>query len=385
MKRSAALLLIASLLQPVSIAKTIKIGMSAAFTGPAQALGNGVKEGIKTYFAKTNANGGVNGNTLKLVAFDDGYEPKKCAPNMRKLITQEKVFAVIGNVGTPTAIVAVPIANELKTPFFGAFTGSGVLRKTPPDRYIFNYRASYAEETAGMIQNLVNTLGIKPEEIALFTQNDGYGDAGYKGALKALKAIGYKKGASLAHGRYQRNTVNVEDGLLTILDGDVEPKAIIMVGAYKPCAAFIKLAKENDLVDTLFLNVSFVGSKALAKELGPDVKNVIVTQVVPHYNSDLPVIAEYKKDLKRFSNTEAGFVSLEGYLAAKAFVTGLERSGKSPTKESFIDALEQMDTFDLGMGTLHQFSKTEHQISHDVWPTMLKSGEFQPLDWNSLK
>ncbi|MCJ8345671.1 ABC transporter substrate-binding protein, partial [bacterium] len=245
--------------------------------------------------------------------------------------------------------------------------------------------ASYAEETAGMIQNLVNTLGIKPEEIALFTQNDGYGDAGYKGALKALKAIGYKKGASLAHGRYQRNTVNVEDGLLTILDGDVEPKAIIMVGAYKPCAAFIKLAKENDLVDTLFLNVSFVGSKALAKELGPDVKNVIVTQVVPHYNSDLPVIAEYKKDLKRFSNTEAGFVSLEGYLAAKAFVTGLERSGKSPTKESFIDALEQMDTFDLGMGTLHQFSKTEHQISHDVWPTMLKSGEFQPLDWNSLK
>ncbi|PCJ16676.1 MAG: ligand-binding receptor [Candidatus Cloacimonadota bacterium] len=359
--------------------------MSAAFTGPAQALGNGVKEGIQTYFSKINANGGVNGNTLKLVALDDGYEPKKCAPNMRKLITKENVFAVIGNVGTPTAIVAVPIANELKTPFFGAFTGSGVLRKTPPDRYIFNYRASYAEETAAMIKSLVNILKIKPEEIALFTQNDGYGDAGYKGAMKALKSIGYKKGASLAHGRYQRNTVNIEDGLLTILDAEIEPKAIIMVGAYKPCAAFIKLAKENELTEVLFLNVSFVGSKALAKELGKNVSNVIVTQVVPHYESDLPIIKEYKEDLKKFSKTEGGFVSLEGYLAAKAFVLGLEKSGKSPTKESFIDALEKMSSFDLGIGKSHYFSKKEHQISHEVWPTILKSEAFQPLDWKSLK
>lgn len=368
-----------------TFSKSLKIGMSAAFTGPAQALGNGVKEGIKVYFDKINANGGVQGNKLDLVAFDDGYEPKKCAPNMRSLINKEKVFAVIGNVGTPTAIVAVPIANELKTPFFGAFTGSGVLRKTPPERYIFNYRASYAEETAAMIKNLVNTLGIKPEEIALFTQNDGYGDAGYKGAMKALSSIGYKKGASLSHGRYQRNTVNVEDGLLTILDGDIEPKAIIMVGAYKPCAAFIKLAKENDMTDTLFLNVSFVGSKALANELGGDVSNVIVTQVVPHYDSKLPVIAEYKADLKKYSKTTPGFVSLEGYLAAKAFVTGLDRTGKNPSKEKFINALESMDAFDLGMDQMHAFSKSEHQISHDVWPTILKNGSFQPLDWSTLK
>jgi ABC-type branched-subunit amino acid transport system substrate-binding protein len=209
----------------------VVVGMSTALSGPAQALGQGVKAGVAARFAELNAAGGIHGRKVRLVALDDGYEPDRCAPNMRKLIDEEKVFAVIGNVGTPTAIVSVPIANEKKTLLFGAFTGAGVLRKSPPDRYIINYRASYAEETAAMIGGILDEMGVAPEEIAFFTQNDGYGDAGYNGAIKALEARGYAQAKDLAHGRYTRNTTNVEDGLIEILEAPVPPRVVIMVGA----------------------------------------------------------------------------------------------------------------------------------------------------------
>lgn len=362
----------------------IIVGMTTALSGPAKALGQGMKLGVETYFNKINKSGGINNNTLKLVAVDDGYEPFRAAPNMRKLINQNSVIAVIGNVGTPTAIVTVPIANEKKTLLFGAFTGAGVLRKNPPDRYIINYRASYAEETAAMIDGLLS-IGIKPEEIAFFTQNDGYGDAGYNGAIKALKARGFMDVAKLAHGRYPRNTLNVENGLATILDSKIEPKAIILVGAYAPCAAFIKMAKE-DLPDALFLNVSFVGSVALAKELGKAGEGVIVTQVVPHFNSDSPGVKEYRKALAEYlPEAEPGFVSLEGFLAAKIFSAGVEAAVSNITRESIIDGIESLENLDIGLGVTISFSKKEHQASHKVWPTVIKNGKYATLNWLSLK
>ncbi|TBR42873.1 ligand-binding receptor [Marinomonas agarivorans] len=355
--------------------------MSSALSGPASALGQGVKLGVDAYFSKVNKSGGVNGHTLSLIALDDGYEPKKAAPNMDTLIDKEKVVAVMGNVGTPTAVVTTPIANAKKTLLFGAFTGAGLLRKTPPDRYIINYRASYAEETSAMIEGLLSA-GIKAEEIAFFTQNDGYGDAGYNGALKALKAKGVD-GASLAHGRYERNTTNVEDGLGTILDADVEPKAVIMVGAYKPCAAFIKLAKE-ELPETLFLNVSFVGSIPLLNELGSQAEGVIVTQVVPHYESSLPGVNDYRKDLAAFkADAKPDFVSLEGYLIAKIFVEGVKKA-TSTSREGIIDGLESLSSIDIGTGVPVTYNKSEHQASHKVWPTVIKGGKYVELDWNSL-
>ncbi len=247
-----------------------------------------MKKGVEAFFHHVNQSGGVHGDTLRLLALDDGYEPARAAPNMRRLIDDEKVLAVIGNVGTPTAIVTVPIAQEKRTLLFGAFTGAGVLRKTPPDRYIMNYRASYAEETAAMIDGLLG-IGIKPEEIAFFTQRDGYGDAGFQGASKALEARGFMDVRKLAHGRYTRNTTHVEDALGAILDADVEPKAIIMVGAYAPCATFIGMARK-ELPHTLFLNVSFVGSNALLNALGAESEGVIVTQVVPHFDDPLPAL-----------------------------------------------------------------------------------------------
>lgn len=310
------------LLMLISLAvrsEEIKIGMSTVLSGPNQALGLGVKLGVETYFHQINLTGGVNGRHLKLIVYDDGYEPQQTSVNMQKLIFEDKVLAIIGNVGTPTAIVAVPIANENQILLLGAVTGAGGLRQSPPDRYIINYRASYAEETAAIVNGLM-AAGIKPSEIAFFTQNDGYGDAGYQGAIKALKQTGYEEAENLAHGRYTRNTEYIENALVTIVYAN--PKAIIMVGAYQASAKFIKLAKQF-LPETIYANVSFVGSIPLAQELGALGEGVIVTQVVPHFNADLPGVVEFRQALAQYSSTTApDFVTLEGYLLAKILVAG---------------------------------------------------------------
>lgn len=369
-----------------SVADDILVGMSTALTGSAEALGKGVKAGVEAKFAEVNAAGGIKGSKLKLVALDDGYEPARTAPNMHSLIDEHKVVAVIGNVGTPTAIVSVPIVNEKKIPLIGAFTGAGVLRNTPPDRYVINYRASYAEETSAMINGFLNDLKIKPEEIAFFTQNDGYGDAGYKGGIQALEKTGFKDGAKLAHGRYARNTENVEEGLGVILDAESAPKAIIMVGAYKACAKFIKLAKAEG-INAIFANVSFVGSDALLAELGADAEGIVVTQVVPHYKASMSGIKSYTSSMQGLGLAqEVGFVSLEGYLAASIFTQGLAKIEGAITAESIIDAMEALGEFDLGIGQMAHLSKTNHQAMTQVWPTVVRGGQYIAItDWASLK
>ncbi|HYX34757.1 MAG TPA: ABC transporter substrate-binding protein [Oligoflexus sp.] len=359
----------------------ITIGMTTVLSGPSHNLGDEMKRGVEAYFATVNEQGGIHGRKLRLDALDDGYEPARAAPNMRQLIDDKQVFAILGNVGTPTAVVSVPIAMEKKVPFFGALTGAGILRKNPPDRYVINFRASYAEETAAMVKGLVHDLGIKPEHIAFFTQNDAYGDAGYQASVKALHDIGFTRTAAMVHGRYQRNTVNVEDGLTRILDAKRQPKAIIMVGTYKACAKFIKLAKSEGL-NALFLNVSFVGSESLMAELGPQGQGVIVTQVVPPLDSNMAVIEEYKKAIKP---AKPSFISLEGYLAARSFAEGLRRAGRDLTREKFIDVLEASTDIDIGLGEKHSLSPTQHQISHAVWPTMITGNQFRSFRWSDIR
>ncbi len=301
---------------------------------------------------------------------------------MRALVDEHGVFAVLGNVGTPTAAVSVAIANERKVPFFGAFTGAGILRKSPPDRYVVNYRASYAQETAAMVRGFTQDLRIRPEHVAFFTQNDAYGDAGFAGGVKALEAAGFARARKLPHGRYQRNTVDVEGALARLLEPKATVKAVIMVGAYKPCAKFIRLARENGL-DAVFANVSFVGSDALAAELGRDGDGVVVTQVVPHYDEALPVVVDYRRHV---APRDVNFVSLEGYIAARAFVESLRAAGPNATREAFIDAIESGRPIDLGLGHTHSLSRDNHQFSDAVWPTFLKGGRFFPLrHWGDLR
>lgn len=382
-RRAASLALLALLVPHGARAENpapLRVGMSTVLTGSAQSLGLGMRAGVQAYFDRVNRAGGIAGRQLELVVLDDQYEPSLAAPNVRRLIDQEHVLAIVGNVGTPTAVVTVPIVNEKRVPLFGAFTGAGVLRKTPPDRYVFNVRASYGDETAEMVRGLVEDRGIAPKDIAFFTQDDAYGDAGYSGAVKALEAHGFKGTETLAHGRYARNTLDVEDGLARVLDPRVHPKAVIMVGTSKPCAKFIKLARKNGL-RAVFANVSFVGSADLMKELGADADGVVITQVVPHWSGALPLLEEYRQ-----SGLQPGFVSLEGFLVGRAFSQVLAAMGNEFSSERFVEVAESGAAFDLGLGEKRSLSKTRHGFSSQVWPTVIEHGNFREFSsWKELR
>ncbi len=246
----------------------IVFGQAAALEGPASALGQGMREGILAAFAEANKAGGVNGRKLELVSHDDGYEPTKSIEATKKLIEEDKVFALVGPVGTPTSAATQPIATESGVPFIGPFTGAEFLRN-PFKPHVVNVRASYFQETEEMVERLTKDRGIS--KIAILYQDDGFGRAGLAGVQKALEKRGMKL---VAEGTFERNTVAVKSALLSIRKG--APEAVIMVGPYKPCAEFIKLARQVKL-DAVFVNISFVGSNALAKELGSHGEGVVIT------------------------------------------------------------------------------------------------------------
>ncbi|MDY6838909.1 MAG: ABC transporter substrate-binding protein [Thermodesulfobacteriota bacterium] len=360
------------------------LGMSTALTGPTAVLGINMRTGVLAAIHEKNQSGNTRGHKASLTSLDDGYEPTRTAPNMRRLIDKERVLAVIGNVGTPTAVAAIPIANGSKTPFYGAFTGAGVLRKTPPDRYVINYRASYAEETTSMVNALINHGGLEPHEIGFFTQRDAYGDAGFVGGITALKRHGLKNEDAIIHTRYERNTMAVENAVADMILVKPPPRAVIMVGAYAPCAAFIKRAKEFGL-EAIFLNVSFVGAEPLAQKLGKAGDGVIVTQVVPHFNSKVPIVDQYRKALRSYDpSTKPTFGSLEGYIATKIFFRAVDTIEAPITRESIVDALEGLGEFDIGLKEQLRLGPDEHQACHKVWPTVLRGNEIVSFDWEEL-
>jgi ABC-type branched-subunit amino acid transport system substrate-binding protein len=363
----------------------IRFGISAPFTGSAKELGNQMKLGVQTAFNLINDAGGIHGRQLKLVTADDGYEPTRTAETMQQLYEKEQVFGIIGNVGTPTAVVGLPYALERKMLFFGAFTGAGLLRRDPPDRYVFNYRASYAEETDVVVRYLVKVRGLRPDQIAVFAQQDAYGDSGFAGVAKAMRALrGGDEGAILRLD-YKRNTVDVDDAVARLRAHKIPIKAIVMVPTYRAAAKFIE--KTRDLYPTMiYTNVSFVGSTALADELmllGPRYANgVIVTQVVPAVDSYASTVLKYKTALaKYFPGVPPDYVSLEGYVAGSVLLEGLKRVGPQLDTEQLVEALETVRDFDMGLGALISFGPTEHQGSHKVWGTQLNEyGRYQPID-----
>ncbi len=243
---------------PGVTASDITLGLSAPFSGPAKELGHGMKVGIETYLRHVNDTGGMHGRKVQLLALDDGYDPKRRAENMKEMIFKRPVFAFIGNVGTPTAEVSVPLVLENRRVLFGAFTGSGLLRRDPPDRYIFNYRPSYAEETAAIVHYLMTVKKIRPEQIAVFAQKDGYGDAGFNGVAKALRKEGFDADR-IPRFSYERNTANIEEAAQGVLKLKDQIKAIVMVPTYGAAAAFIKRVRDEGITP-IFTSVSFVGS-----------------------------------------------------------------------------------------------------------------------------
>ncbi|MEO7009955.1 MAG: ABC transporter substrate-binding protein [Caldimonas sp.] len=361
--QSAAGLGLASLGMPVLAQQgKIVLGQSAALSGPASELGQQFRSGAQLQFERVNARGGVNGRPIELQSLDDGYEPDRCAENTRKLI-DNGVFALFGYVGTPTGMVALPLATAAKLPWVAPFTGAEAFR-TPFNRYAFHVRASYFDETAEIVKQLTS-VGIK--RIGVFYQNDAYGKAGLEGVVRSLKPLGLEPSGL---GTVERNTVDVAAAVKSIMAK--QPNAIVQIGAYKACAAFIRAVRKAGFNGT-FYNVSFVGTQALAHELGADARGVVIAQVMPYpYAPQSPIAGEYLGAGKAAlgDKFEPNYTGMEGYVAAKTIVEGLRRGGNNASAENLIIGLESLHEFNLG-GFFVDFGPLKHTGSKYVDLTIL--------------
>ena len=340
----------------------IVLGQSAPFTGPSAQLGIQFNLGAKLFFDRLNAQGGVGRRTVEIRTMDDGYEPDRCAENTRKLIADD-VFALFGYIGTPTSLAALPIFTQAKVPFFGPFTGAEALRQ-PFNRLIFHVRASYYDETALIVRQLTN-LGLK--KIAVFYQNDAYGKAGLDGVTKALADL---KLAPVATATVERNTTDVKAAVDKLVPA--MPDAVVQISSYGASAAFVRAARKAGFGGT-FYNVSFVGTQALADELGKDGAGVVVTQVVPSpYTTTHPLAREFLDAIKKSGGTvQPNYSSMEGYLAARIFVEGLRNGGGKGSRDGLINGLESRGNQPLS-GFAVSFGPTDHVASNFVALSMLK-------------
>lgn len=354
-------------------AERVLFGQSAAFSGPARDLGNNMRLGIEAAFAEINEKGGVHGRRLDLTSLDDAYEPEAAIANTGKLAKEDGVFALIGAVGTPTSRSAVPVAAAAGVPYIAPFTGAEFLRD-PKLRIVVNLRASYYQETEEMVARLIADRGI--DRIAVLYQDDTFGRAGYRGVLRALQRRGLKP---VGTGVYPRNTTAVKTALLDLRSAD--PGAVVLVGAYRPVAAFIAWARHIGF-DPVFITISFVGSNALLRELGPVGAGIFVTQVVPFPTADRPpVLAEYRRALARYApaGTRPGFVSLEGYLAGRLAIVALRLCGREPDRACFLDKLRQQKSVDLD-GFELRFGPRDNQGSDSVFLSVIGSdGRYHPI------
>lgn len=338
----------------------IVLGQSAAFSGPAAQLGIQMNIGAKIYFNALNASGGVNGSNVELRTLDDGYEPERCKANTEKFI-KDDVFGLFGYVGTPTCLAALPLVVDSRIPFFGPFTGAEALRE-PFHKSVFHVRASYYDETALIVKQLTS-LGLK--KIAVFYQNDAYGKAGLEGVTRALKAQDL---APVALGTVERNTVDVAQAVKEI--APKMPDAVVQISAYKSCAAFIREARKAGYGGTFF-NVSFVGTQALADELGKEGRGIMVSQVMPFpFSTTTTISREYIDAVKKAGDAQPNYSSMEGYLAAKVLTEGLKRAGRSPSREALVTGLESIQKTDFG-GFSVEFGPRDHVASRFVDLSML--------------
>jgi len=351
----------------------ILFGQVAALEGPSSALGQGMRQGILAAFAEVNTKGGVYGRKLHLVSRDDGYDPDRSVVQTAKLIEEDNIFALIGAVGTPTAIATVPISSARNVPFIGPFTGAEFLR-APELRSVVNIRASYGAEAEAWVKHLTEDLHFT--SIAIFYQDDSFGRDGLAGVRRALE----KRGMELsAEGTFERNTKFVSSGLRIIKRA--EPQAVVMIGTYGPCAEFIRLAHKAGFHPT-FVNISFVGADALAKELGAAGEGVVVSQVVPFpWDTSLKVVADYQAAQTAFDSTlSPGFVSLEGYLSGRLAAAALELAGPHPTRAGLLQAVHEVGRFDISGSVITVGPKIQDAPPKVFLTVIQKDGSFKAVD-----
>jgi len=348
----------------------IILGSSSALSGHAGYLGTSYLHGAMARVNQINEEGGVNGRKIKVISYDDQYDPSKCVVNTQKLINEDKVFSLFNYVGTPTAVEVIPIVEEAKIPLVGLFSGANIFRQ-PVKKYIFNIRASYYKEAEAAVELFVDRLNLK--RIAIFYQADSYGMDGLEGAKISLQKRGLEP---MAIGSYARGTLDVEDAAETILKAS--PEAVIMVGTYSPSAKFVRLVKEKN-PSILFHSVSFVGPEEFLRDLGNYSENIIVTQVVPPpsetellYGPEL-----YRKGLEKYyPGEEPSFGGLEGFSNARVIIEGLRRAGKDLTRQKFVESLESLRDYSIGIGAPVAFSEDDHEGLDKIYITRISNGAF---------
>jgi ABC-type branched-subunit amino acid transport system substrate-binding protein len=323
---------------------SITLGMSSPFTGPNGVYGMQMREAITTYFDQINKAGGVNGRKIELITLDDGYETDRTVANTKALIQDRKVFALMGYYGsTPTTEAMNKVFGPAKVPLVGTISGAGSLREPPStnpnSRYMFNIRASYADEAEAIVDQIL-ALGLK--NIAVFYQNDGFGKSGLEGVTNALKRANL---APVAVGTVERNSLDVAKATEAI--SKTTPQAVVMVTLYKPTAAFVKAMKQMGQFP-MFLTLSPVGGEVLAQELGNEARGIGISQVVPYpWNDTIGVVREYQKLLGK-QKDKFSYYGLEGYITARLLTEGLRKMGKDVTREKLVTTLEGLQNFDLG-------------------------------------
>lgn len=361
----------------------VLVGSSLALSGHASFLGTQTLRGALAYINHVNEQGGVHGRKIRVISYDDGYDPPRCLANTQKLIVEDQVFSLFSYVGTPTTVKILPLIEQAQIPLLGIFSGANAFRE-PFNRFIINIRASYYQETKEVVRHFVEDLGFS--RIAVFYQYDAFGFDGLKGTELALRSYDL---APVARGSYIRGTKNIEKGLKTIMESQAE--AVIMIGTYDACAKFIKSARSMEF-SPVFHNVSFVGSEELARILGKDSEGVIITQVVPPPDSLesqalLWGVVEYLERQKQyFPEDQPNLVGLEGYINAKVLVEGLRRAGRNLSRAKFIDAIQSIQNYSLGIANTLSFSPTNHQGLERVYFTIIEGGRLVILtDWKKLK
>jgi branched-chain amino acid transport system substrate-binding protein len=350
----------------------ITFGMSAPFSGSSREYGRQLKVGWEVAFQLANDAGGIAGRKLRLIARDDGYDPVRTQAAVKYLVEDQKVFGLVGVFGSANSTAVLPYVLQQRMLYYAPYSGAAILRNDPPDRYVFNFRPSYTEEAAAIVKYLVEVRRIKPSQIAVFMQQDGFGEAGWAGVAKMLRK--YRRDpAQVLKVAYPRNTVQVEDAVKVIRQNAPRLKAVIMIAVYKPAVRFIERLRSSG-VNLVFTNLSAVDPNELGEQLsalGPDyVKDLLVTQIVPLPTSKSSAIIKYQEALFRYAPSERpDFVSLEGYLAANLLIEGLKRTGRDLNTEKLVDALESIRNLDMGIGIPVGFGPSEHQASHRIWGT----------------
>jgi branched-chain amino acid transport system substrate-binding protein len=384
------------------LGEDIVVGMSAAFSGPSKGLGIELYRGSTAYLEHVNRTGGVYGQRIAIKAYDDGYNPTPAIQNTIKLIEQDNAFLLFNYVGTPTVTRILPLLKSYRKRFvylFTPFTGAQSLRQPPYGEYVFNLRASYSDETEGLVDHLVAT---GRSRIAVFYQADAYGRSGWDGVKKALaKNFGFKMVGEATYRRGADYSQNFTEQVEVIKKASAD--AVICIGAYAVSAAFIRDARKAGL-NIPIANLSFVGSENMtdlllrsSRTAGKDyTKDLINSQVVPSYQDTvLPAVQEYRQLMEKYqplpprdltegsySPLPYSYVSFEGFLNAKLLVEVLKRMGPGPTKSRIKESIERINSADLGIDTPITFGPYKHQGLDKVYYTTMKDNRFVPLaDW----